>query len=137
MTIGQTCLLGFDDVGDEFDYQAQGRWENSNADVLSCNPIDIATASVYAIPNLAALRLYIESSTQPEDGKLAKRILIENQQYDINGVLHYKNHTFLGHWCLVVLQQLRSKVVEAHAGCFTAKQKQKACYVYVVEMNKE
>ena len=121
--------------------------ENANADALSRNPAP--AASVCALianspppllpdaatlrdeqkkdPGLAALCLYLEDGTLPDDKKLAKRIVIESQQYDIiDGVLHFENRSFPGRWCLVVPQPLLME--EAHSGCFAAHLAERKVY---------
>ena len=52
----------------------------------------------------------------PEDPKLAKKIVMESQHYEIiDGVLHHESPSYPGHWCIVVPQQLRPQLLhEAH-----------------------
>ena len=99
--------------------------ENSNADALSHNPMD--ASDQFLFPDVVALQE--EQRKDPELAvmlyyydKSARRIVVETKQHDIiDGVLHFENIAFPGHWCIVVPEQLRPDLLEeAHAGCFAA-----------------
>ena len=69
----------------------------------------------------------IESSKLPDDEKLVKKLVLEQDQYKIiDGILNHESPTNPGHWRIVVPECLQSKVVEeAHserfAGHFTER----------------
>ena len=124
--------------------------ENSNADALSRNPVDVSSVCAVSTeeeesllpdlgdlqaeqkkdPYLAAMFLYLQNGTLPEDEKLIKQIVAESKQYDvIDGILHFENRAFPSRWCIVVPEQLCSDVLqEAHAGCFAAHFAEKKVY---------
>ena len=66
----------------------------------------------------------------PEDQKVAHKIVLESQHYDIiDGILYHENPNHPGRWCIVVPKDLRSQLLaEAHSGCFGGHFSEKKVY---------
>ena len=58
----------------------------------------------------------------PEDQKVARKIVLESQHYEmIDDVLYHENPNHSGRWCIVVPKNLRSQLLtEAHSGVLVA-----------------
>ena len=63
----------------------------------------------------------------PEDQKMAQKIVLESQCYEmIDGVLYHENPN---RWCIVVPKKLQSQLLtEAHSGCFGGHFSEKKVY---------
>ena len=71
-------------------------------------------------PGLCAIIDFIEREELPEDEKLAKKLALEQDQYEmIDGILHHENPANPGQWRIVVPKSLQLSVLEeAHSGRF-------------------
>lgn len=118
---------------------------NVNADALSRNPSSVSAVSAVekavdsnesALPlnserveeireaqrsdaSLTVMCEYLERGVLPSEDKLAKKIVLESNNYEvIQGVLYYEPDHKPGHLCIVVPESLHRTVLqEAHAGC--------------------
>jgi hypothetical protein len=74
---------------------------------------------------------FLEEGELPDEPKLAKRIMLEQSQYDlIDDVLHHENPVNPGSWrhCQVVPSALREKLLqESHGGKFSGHFAEKRC----------
>ena len=71
-------------------------------------------------PDLLQIIELLEGGTLPSDEKLARKLVLEQDQYDIiDGILHHENPTNPGYWRVVVPKSLQQNVLEeAHSGRF-------------------
>ena len=70
-------------------------------------------------PDLQHIIMLIESGELPQDEKLAKKLVLEQNQYDIiDGILHHENPVNPGYWRIMVHKALQQNVLEAHSGRF-------------------
>ena len=59
-------------------------------------------------PGLRAIIDFIEKDELPEDAKLAKKLTLEQDQYElIDGILHHENPANPGQWGIVVPKSLQ------------------------------
>ena len=74
--------------------------------------------------------MYHSHGLLPEDQKVARKIVLESQHYEmIDGVLHQENPNHPGRWCVVVPKELHSQLLtEAHAGSFGGHFSEKKVY---------
>ena len=72
-------------------------------------------------PDLQQIIALIECGKLPADKKLARKLVLEQDQYDIiDGILHHENPANPGYWRIVVPKSLQQNVLEeAHSGRFT------------------
>ena len=130
---------------------------NSNADALSRNPVSRMNAVETLVvdaeydmsiprpesegmkkikssqredPDVKALCDYVEKQVLPTDEKVARRIVLESEHYEvIQGVLHYEPSAFPGRLCVVVPRSLRDTLLqEGHASCFAGHLSTKKVY---------
>ena len=73
---------------------------------------------------------YHSHSLLPEDQKVAQKIVLESQHYDmIDGILYHENPNHPGRWCIVVHKKLCSQLLtEAHSRCFGGHFSEKKVY---------
>ena len=126
--------------------------KNTNADALSCCPADESQICVLqktdedemtCLPELeevlrcqredadmAAMTVYLQYGTLPDEEKLSRRIVLESKQYEvIEGVLYHENPAFPGRWCVVVPKDFRTALLEeAHQGRFAGHLAEKKVY---------
>ena len=71
-------------------------------------------------PDLQQIIALIECGKLPADEKLARKLVLEQDQYDIiDGILHHENPANPGYWRIVVPKSLQQNVLEeAHSGRF-------------------
>ena len=71
-------------------------------------------------PDISPLLLYLEIGTLPEDEKLAHKLVLQSQQFDVvRGVLYHQDPVIPSRTCLVAPQELRQSLLEeAHQGRF-------------------
>ena len=69
-------------------------------------------------PDLQLRTFLLATGDLPQDKKLAKKLVLEQDQYDINDrILHHENPAYPGNWRIVVPKPLQLTVLEeAHLG---------------------
>ena len=90
------------------------------SDTSSPEPIEDMSKLQRKDPKLHHIITLIESGKLPDDEKLVKKLVLEQDQYEIiDGILNHESPTNPGHWRIVVPECLQLKVVEeAHSGRF-------------------
>ena len=101
-----------------------------DGDVKFCESLTEIQHMQMADADLLPYIEYHTTGTLPKDQKLAQKIVLENQHYEvIDGILHHENPNCPGHWCIVVPSQLRTQLLtEAHSGCFGGHFSEKKVY---------
>ena len=81
-------------------------------------------------PQFSSLITFLEKRELPDDQKLAKRIVLEQSQYDlIDNILYHENPINPGHWRQVVPSALRAELLqESHGGKFSGHFAEKNMY---------
>ena len=71
-------------------------------------------------PDLLEMIELLEGGTLPSDKKLARKLVLEQDQYDIiDGILHHENPANPSYWRVIVPNSLQQNVLEeAHSGRF-------------------
>ena len=79
---------------------------------------------------MSTLITFLEEGELPDDPKLAKRMVLEQSQYDlIDDILHHENPVDPGCWRQVVPPALREKLLnESHGGKFSGHFAEKKMY---------
>ena len=80
--------------------------------------------------DMAAMTVYLQYGTLPDEEKLSRRIVLESKLYEvIEGVLYHENPAFPGRWCVVVPKDFRTALLEeAHQGRFAGHLAEKKVY---------